>query len=74
MTLQEAKIKVLKNGWIKKIGTIAEFEDFWVFCHDDEEIDARPAAIRKKDGSLFWFFYPDYAHLKYKILNEDKGN
>ena len=37
MTLEEAKIKVLKNGWIKKIGTIAEFEAFWVFCHDDEE-------------------------------------
>ena len=73
MTIEEAKIKVLKNGWIKKIVNIFEFEDFWVFG-DDEPTEARPPAIRKKDGSLFWFFYPDYAHLKYKILSEEKGN
>ena len=59
MTLEEAKIKVLKNGWIKKIVIIIEFEDFWVF-DDDEPTEVRPPAIRKKDGSLFWFFPPDF--------------
>ena len=71
MTIEEAKIKVLKNGWIKKIVNIFEFEDFWVFG-DGEPTDTRSPAIRKKDGSLFWFFYPDYAHLKYKKLSEEK--
>ena len=74
MTLEEAKAKILTEKHLEKIGTIFDFEDFWVFDYSDEEIDARPPAIRKKDGSLFWFFYPDYAHLKYKKLSEEKGN
>ena len=72
MTLEEAKITILDKKLLSNIVKVLEFEDFWVFCND-EPTEARPPAIRKKDGSLFWFFYPDYAHMKYKILSKEKG-
>ena len=74
MTLKEAKTKILIEKHLEEIGPIFDFEDFWVFVYSYDEIDARTPAIRKNDGSLFWFFYPDYAHLKYKILSEEKGD
>jgi len=59
MTLEEAKRKILSEKILPEIGTVLEFDEFWVFDYTDE-VDDRPPAIRKKDGSLFWFFAPDY--------------
>ena len=59
MTLEEAKTKILKEGGLKKIVKIFEFDDFWSFS-DGEIREARSPAIRKKDGSLFGFFPPDF--------------
>ena len=67
MTLEEAKKKILDEKILPRIGDVSEYDDFWVF-HYIEEVDDCPPAIRKDDGSLFYFFYPDYSHLKYTIL------
>jgi hypothetical protein len=70
MTLEEAKKKILEEKILPEIGEILEFEDFWVFDYPyDLEVDDSPPAIRKDDGSLFYFFPPDYlSDLKYTVI------
>ena len=68
MTLEEAKKKILDEKILPEIGEICEYEDFWVFDYV-EEVDDSPPAIRKDDGSLFYFFVPDYPpDLKYTVI------
>ena len=68
MTLEEAEKKILDEKILPETGAISEYENFWFF-HYVEEVDDCPPAIRKDAGSLFCFFYPDYSHLKYTVLN-----
>ena len=72
MTLEEAKEKILKEKHLIKIGRILDFPDFWVFSDPERMEDCSPPAIMKKDGRVFGFFYPKYAHVKYSIIYEKK--
>ena len=68
MTLEAAKKKILDEKILPEIGAISEYEDFWFFDYV-EEVDDRPPAIKKDDGSLFCFFVPDYPpDLKYTVI------
>ena len=68
MTLEDAKKKILSENILTEIGQVLEFDDLWVFDYPDD-VDDRPPAIRKKDGSLFWFFSPDYpANVRFTVL------
>ena len=70
MTLEEAKKKILDEKILPRIDRIFDYEEFWVFhCAETDEADDSPPAIRKDDGSLFWFFVPDYPpDLKYTVI------
>ena len=69
MNLEEAKKLVIRQKLISKITTVLEYKDFWVFEYPgDIEIDDCPPAVKKSDGSVFAFFFPQYADQQFSTL------
>lgn len=69
MTLEEAKKLVVEKKLISKVSSVLEYKDFWVFEYpEDVEIDVCPPAVRKSDGKVFAFFFPEYANQKFSVL------